>query len=94
MVTDRLHATILALMLHLPHVVLDNYYGKLQATRRNVAFNMSDGCLDEAALRYVNIVATSKANHTGSREASSTAIRQRGLLAALRLLQSADAPTP
>ncbi len=30
-VTDRLHAHILALLLGIPHVVLDNYYGKLAA---------------------------------------------------------------
>lgn len=31
-VTDRLHAHVLALLLGLPHVVLDNSYGKVRAT--------------------------------------------------------------
>jgi pyruvyl transferase EpsO len=31
-VTDRLHAHIFAIMLGLPHVVLDNSYGKTRST--------------------------------------------------------------
>ena len=50
-VTDRLHASILALLMHKPHVILDNMYKKLTRTRQ-VAFQVSKSCQDKAVLRY------------------------------------------
>ena len=50
-VTDRLHASIFAFLLHKPHVYLDQSYGKIRLTRE-VAFNTSTFCQDRARLRY------------------------------------------
>ena len=50
-ITDRLHASILAFLLHKPHVYLDQSYGKIRLTRE-VAFNTSTFCQDRARLRF------------------------------------------
>ena len=50
-ITDRLHASILAFLLHKPHVFLDQSYGKIRLTRE-VAFNTSSHCQDRKRLRY------------------------------------------
>ena len=50
-ITDRLHASILAFLLHKPHVFLDQSYGKIRLTRE-VAFNTSSHCQDKKRLRY------------------------------------------
>ena len=50
-ITDRLHASIFAFLLHKPHVYLDQSYGKIRRTRE-VAFNSSDHCQDRKRLRY------------------------------------------
>ena len=50
-VTDRLHASIFAFLMHKPHVYLDQSYGKIRLTRE-VAFNTSTFCQDRARLRY------------------------------------------
>ena len=50
-ITDRLHASIFAFLLHKPHVYLDQSYGKIRRTRE-VAFNTSSYCQDRQRLRY------------------------------------------
>ena len=50
-ITDRLHASIFAFLLHKPHVYLDQSYGKIRLTRE-VAFNTSTFCQDRERLRY------------------------------------------
>ena len=50
-ITDRLHASIFAFLLHKPHVYLDQSYGKIRLTRE-VAFNTSTFCQDRARLRF------------------------------------------
>ena len=50
-ITDRLHASIFAFLLHKPHVYLDQSYGKVRKTRE-VAFNTSSYCQDRQRLRY------------------------------------------
>ena len=50
-ITDRLHASILAFLLHKPHVYLDQSYGKIRLTRE-VAFNTSTFCQDRGRLRF------------------------------------------
>ena len=50
-ITDRLHASIFAFLLHKPHVYLDQSYGKIKLIRE-VAFNTSTFCQDRARLRY------------------------------------------
>ena len=50
-ITDRLHTSILAFLLHKPHVYLDQSYGKITETRE-VAFNVSIHCQDKVRLRY------------------------------------------
>ena len=50
-ITDRLHASIFAFLLHKPHVYLDQSYGKIRLTRE-VAFNTSTFCQDRDRLRY------------------------------------------
>lgn len=51
-IVDRLHAHVLACMLGVPHVLLDNSYGKLSAPYREYTHGFSTahmaGCLDEA----------------------------------------------
>ena len=50
-ITDRLHASIFAFLLHKPHVYLDQSYGKIRLTRE-VAFNTSTFCQDRVRLRF------------------------------------------
>ena len=50
-ITDRLHASIFAFLLHKPHIYLDQSYGKIRLTRE-VAFNTSTFCQDRDRLRY------------------------------------------
>ena len=50
-ITDRLHTSILAFLLHKPHVYLDQSYGKITRTRE-VAFSSSVHCEDRVKLRY------------------------------------------
>ena len=50
-ITDRLHASIFAFLLHKPHVYLDQSYGKIRLTRE-VAFNTSTFCQERSRLRY------------------------------------------
>ena len=51
LITDRLHTSILASLLHKPHVYLDQSYGKITRTR-SVAFNASVHCQDKDKMRY------------------------------------------
>ena len=50
-ITDRLHSSILAFLLHKPHIYLDQMYGKISKTRE-VAFASSPNCRDKKAMRY------------------------------------------
>ena len=50
-ITDRLHTSILAFLLHKPHVYLDQSYGKITRTRE-VAFRASVRCQDKVKMRY------------------------------------------
>ena len=50
-ITDRLHTSILAFLLHKPHVYLDQSYGKITRTRE-VAFSTSIHCQDKVKMRY------------------------------------------
>ena len=51
LVTDRLHSSILAFLLHKPHVYVDQMYGKIRKTRE-VAFNVSKKCSDREEMKY------------------------------------------
>ena len=51
LITDRLHTSILAFLLHKPHVYLDQSYGKITRTRE-VAFSTSIHCQDKVKMRY------------------------------------------
>ena len=51
LITDRLHTSILAFLLHKPHVYLDQSYGKITRTRE-VAFRASVSCQDKVKMRY------------------------------------------
>ena len=51
LITDRLHASIFAFLLHKPHVFVDQYYSKITYTRE-VAFNSSDKCLNKKEMKY------------------------------------------
>ena len=50
-ITDRLHTSILAFLLHKPHVYLEQSYGKITRTRE-VAFSTSIHCQDKDKMRY------------------------------------------
>ena len=50
-ITDRLHTSILAFLLHKPHVYLDQSYGKITRTRE-VAFSTSIHCQDKVKMKY------------------------------------------
>merc|ERR1719300_18903 len=50
-ITDRLHMSIFAVLLHKPHVVLDQIYGKISNTR-NFAFKNSKHCENKDEMRY------------------------------------------
>ena len=51
LITDRLHASILAFLLHKPHVYVDQWYGKIRRTRE-VAFNVSEKCRNKEEMKY------------------------------------------
>ena len=51
LITDRLHASIMAFLLHKPHVFVDQMYGKIQKTRE-VAFNVSDKCSNREEMKF------------------------------------------
>jgi len=51
LVTDRLHASILAFLLHKPHVYVDQMYGKISKTRE-VAFEVSEKCRDKEEMNF------------------------------------------
>ena len=51
LITDRLHASILAFLLHKPHVYVDQSYGKIRRTRE-VAFGASDKCSDREEMKF------------------------------------------
>ena len=53
-VTDRLHGTISALLMHLPHVAMDNAFLKISRTRE-VALRSSPLCQNRTALRYTQV---------------------------------------
>ena len=50
LITDRLHASILAFLLHKPHVILDQNYGKIKSTRE-VALNTPE-CRNKKHMKY------------------------------------------
>ena len=51
LITDRLHSSILAFLLHKPHVYIDQMYGKIGRTRA-VALNVSHHCQDRKQMRF------------------------------------------
>ena len=51
LITDRLHSSILAFLMHKPHIYLDQMYGKIRKTRE-VAFDVSEHCGDREEMRY------------------------------------------
>ena len=51
LITDRLHASIFAFLLHKPHIFVDQYYSKITNTRE-VAFNSSEKCLKKEEMKY------------------------------------------
>ena len=51
LITDRLHASILAFLMHKPHIYVDQLYGKISKTRQ-IAFDVSDKCSNRADLRF------------------------------------------
>ena len=50
-VTDRLHASILAFLMHKPHVYVDQMYRKISMTRE-VAFEVSEKCGNRKEMKY------------------------------------------
>ena len=51
LITDRLHVSILAFLMHKPHVYVDQMYGKIRKTRE-VAFEVSEKCKDRDEMKY------------------------------------------
>ena len=51
LITDRLHASILAFLMHKPHVYVDQMYGKIRKTRE-VAFDVSEKCGDREEMKF------------------------------------------
>ena len=51
LITDRLHASILAFLLHKPHVYVDQMYGKIRRTRA-VAFTVSEKCRNREEMKF------------------------------------------
>ena len=51
LITDRLHSSILAFLLHKPHIFVDQMYGKISKTRE-VAFNASEKCGNREEMKY------------------------------------------
>ena len=50
-ITDRLHASILAFLMHKPHIYVDQLYGKITKTRQ-IAFDVSEKCSNRDDLRF------------------------------------------
>ena len=50
-ITDRLHASILAFLMHKPHIYVDQLYGKISKTRQ-IAFDVSEKCSNREDLRF------------------------------------------
>ena len=51
LITDRLHSSILAFLLHKPHIYIDQMYGKIGRTRA-VALELSPHCQDRRKMRF------------------------------------------
>jgi len=51
LITDRLHSSIFAFLMHKPHVYVDQMYGKIRKTRE-VAFEVSDKCKDREEMKF------------------------------------------
>ena len=51
LITDRLHSSILAFLLHKPHIYIDQMYGKIGRTRA-VALKLSPYCQDRRKMRF------------------------------------------
>ena len=51
LITDRLHSSIFAFLMHKPHVYVDQMYGKIRKTRE-VAFDVSEKCGDREEMKY------------------------------------------
>ena len=62
LITDRLHSSILAFLLHQPHVYLDQMYGKISKTR-GVAFAASANCVNKTILGFDQAVTIEEAVH-------------------------------
>ena len=62
-VTDRLHASILALLMNKPHVYLETATGKLSATRE-VSFQSSTACAQMTKLMYAEALNVHEAART------------------------------
>lgn len=50
-ISDRLHGTIVSLLHRIPHIALENTYGKVRATR-DAAFAAHEACRDDDAMNY------------------------------------------
>ena len=51
LITDRLHSSILAFLLHKPHIYVDQMYGKIRLTRE-VAFDTSEKCRNRKEMKF------------------------------------------
>ena len=51
LITDRLHASIFAFLMHKPHVYIDQMYGKIRRTRK-VAFEVSEKCRNRKEMKF------------------------------------------
>ena len=51
LITDRLHSSILAFLLHKPHVYVDQMYGKIRKTT-DIAFQSLEMCSNRQEMRY------------------------------------------
>ena len=60
LITDRLHSSILAFLLHKPHVYLDQMYGKSTQTRK-VALEASSNCENSTILKFDQAVTVTEA---------------------------------
>ena len=51
LITDRLHSSIFAFLMHKPHVYVDQMYGKIRRTRA-VAFTVSEKCRNREEMKF------------------------------------------
>ena len=51
LITDRLHASIFAFLMHKPHVYIDQMYGKIRRTRK-AAFEVFDKCRNRKEMKF------------------------------------------